>query len=355
MSKPTPHNGGWRVRWTDENGVRQSKTFRDRGTAALALKKAKVEAEERKKGIRAPAIEPRTFLDASGYWKANRSPHKRSHQDDLSILRQLEPFFGKLLLNDHPAWLMAVDRYNAQKLHLNKKTIANHLTLLGSILRLAHQLGWSEWLPHIQKPKIKLKQSDYSYLRGQDEIERFLDAAEAEGEMAHMLYATAIYTGMRAGELAGLCWEDVDFNTRLITVQRSFDGPTKSDEVRRIPIMDVLYQPLKEWRSCHPGRSVFTNRDGRMLGESGRLFQEVLQRVLDRAGFPKVRRNGRERHYIRFHDLRHTFASHWVMNGGDLYKLQAVLGHESTKMTQRYAHLRPDAFAAELALFRSAA
>jgi len=130
----------------DEHGVRQSKTFCERSTAALALKKAKVEAEERRKGIRAPALEPRAFLQASAYWKANRSPQKRSHQDDLSMLRQLEPFFGGLLLNDHAAWLMAVDRYKAEKIHLNKKTVANHLTLLGSILRLAYQLGWTERL-----------------------------------------------------------------------------------------------------------------------------------------------------------------------------------------------------------------
>ena len=47
---------------------------------------------------------------------------------------------------------------------------------------------------------------------------------------------------------------------------------------------------------------------------------------------------------IRFHDLRHTFASHWMLKGGDLYRLQKILGHKSIAMTQRYAHLSPDAF-----------
>ena len=47
---------------------------------------------------------------------------------------------------------------------------------------------------------------------------------------------------------------------------------------------------------------------------------------------------------ITFHDLRHTFASHWVMHGGDLYRLQKILGHKSVQMTQRYAHLAPEAF-----------
>jgi hypothetical protein len=81
-----------------------------------------------------------------------------------------------------------------------------------------------------------------------------------------------------------------------------------------------------------------------MFGESSRVFQEVLHRVLARAGFPKVLRGGKERPYIRFHDLRHTFASHWVMTGGSIFKLQKVLGHKSVQMTMRYAHLAPDAF-----------
>jgi integrase len=81
-----------------------------------------------------------------------------------------------------------------------------------------------------------------------------------------------------------------------------------------------------------------------MFGPSARIFQEVLHRVLAAAGFPKTQRGGKERPYIRFHDLRHTFASRWVMKGGDLFKLQKILGHQSVQMTMRYAHLAPDAF-----------
>lgn len=278
------------------------------------------------------------------YWRQHRAPQKRSHHDDLSMLKQLEPVFGRLLLTDAPSWLIAVDRYKAQKARLNRKTVANHLTLLGSILRLAQQLGWLERLPHIQKPRVKVRSADYSYLRTTEEIRRFLSAAEAQGQMPHMLYTTAIYTGLRAGELAGLRWDDIDFGQRLITVQRSFEGPTKSDEVRHVPIFDVLFTPLKKWRLQHPGQLVFSNRDGRMLQPSARIFQEVLHRTLDAAGFPTTQRSGRERRYIRFHDLRHTFASHFAMRGGDLFKLQRILGHQSVTMTQRYAHLQPDAF-----------
>jgi site-specific recombinase XerD len=73
-----------------------------------------------------------------------------------------------------------------------------------------------------------------------------------------------------------------------------------------------------------------------MWDQSGRVFQEALRDVLQRGGFPQK--------YITFHSLRHTFASHWVMNGGDPYALQEILGHKDSKMTRRYAHLRPDAY-----------
>ena len=91
-----------------------------------------------------------------------------------------------------------------------------------------------------------------------------------------------------------------------------------------------------------------------MFQPSGRIFQEVLHRVLDAAEFPKVQRNGKERPYVRFHDLRHTFASHWVMKGGDFFKLQKILGHQSVQMTMRYAHLAPDAFAGDYGRLGSA-
>jgi integrase len=84
-----------------------------------------------------------------------------------------------------------------------------------------------------------------------------------------------------------------------------------------------------------------------MYGKSGRVFQEVFHRVLDAAAFGQVERRGKTRRYITFHDLRHTFASHWVMAGGDIFRLQKILGHKSVAMTMRYAHLAPDAYAAD--------
>jgi hypothetical protein len=79
----------------------------------------------------------------------------------------------------------------ADKKPLDRKTINNHLTLLIAQVNLAHELGWIAKVPKIRKPKIRLFEADYSYLRTKEEIRRLLAAAEAEGELVHALYATA--------------------------------------------------------------------------------------------------------------------------------------------------------------------
>src|SRR5205085_8331187 len=100
-----------------------------------------------------------------------------------------------------------------------------------------------------------------------------------------------------------------------------------------------------------PNDLVIPNERGAMHGPSARIFQEILHRVLDAGGFPKTERKGRNgakksfKRYIVFHDLRHTFASSWVSNNGDLFKLQKILGHKTVQMTMRYAHLVPEVYA----------
>lgn len=337
VAKPTKHRGKWRIRWVDEKGERQSAVFDDYRRAQTELNRHQVEVEEIKRGIRNAPPPVKTFDDLCDYWLENRAPRKRSAKDDESIIRRhLRPAFGTMNVRD--LGVEDVDAYVTEKIdgeELSDKTVANHVTLLGTMLRTAttFKVPWLLAVPRFRKPKVALFRRDYQWLRSDDEVRRFLAAAVAEDEYVVVLFSLAIYSGMRAGELAGLEWADIDFERRLITVQRSFDGPTKSDRVRYAPILDPLLPVLRAWRLRHPGRLVFTNQAGTRLQPSARVFQEVLHRVLARAGFERVERGGKERPYLRFHDLRHTFASRWVTKGGDLFKLQRILGHQSVQMT----------------------
>lgn len=346
MAKPVKFRDKWRIRWMDANGDRKSAVYDTFKEASFQLAKREAEAEEIRRGLRDAPPEEKRFSDLIDYWMEKRAIHKRSRGDDESIIRcHLRPAFGTLALREID--VEKIDAYKAIRAHLSPKTVANHLTLLGTMLRVAVDLNWLIKPPRAAKPKVRAFAADYRYLRADEEIGRFLRAAREDGQDAFVLYATAVYTGMRAGELAGLTWSCVDFGRGLITVQASFDGPTKAGDVRYVPILDVLAPVLKAWRLRCPGSLVFPNRDGGMLIESARIFQERFHRVLDAAGFPRPSARKREKHYINFHCLRHTFASHWVMRGGDLFKLQKILGHKSVEMTMRYAHLAPAAFAAD--------
>lgn len=112
-------------------------------------------------------------------------------------------------------------------------------------------LRWIEARAHpkIKKPKVpKPNHKDYKRLRTKDEIQRFLRAARAEPDpTVFQLYALAILTGLRAGELAGLRWTDVELERRQIHVRRSYGGPTKSGDDRIVPLVDSALALLRKW------------------------------------------------------------------------------------------------------------
>jgi len=354
VAKPIKHRNKWRIRWLDETGRRQSAVFDSYREAERELRNRQSQVDAIVAGHSPAAPPAKTFDDLCDYWLAVRAPQKRKARDDQSIIRcHLRPTFGRLKLSE--VTFARVEGLKTSRAHLARNTRRNILTLLGAMLRVAIDLGWLARLPKIVKPRTPDFGEDYSYLRTDAEVRRFLIAARDAGEAVHVLYAAALYTGMRQGELAGLRWEDVDFDKRLITVQRSFTKPTKARRVRYVPILNPLLPPLRRWRLATPGRLVFPNNRGRMHQPAAWVFQERLHKVLDGAGFDRPEPGSRRVHYIRFHDLRHTFASHWVMKGGDIFKLQKILGHQSMEMTQRYAHLAPAAFSSDLDRFDGSA
>lgn len=353
MAKPIKHRDGWRVRWTDESGKRLSETHPTYEMAELMQTRHELHVREVKLSLKTGYCPTKNFAELSEFWLTTCAPNKRSFRDDKSIIKaHLMPEFGtmplKMIKQQH------VEKFRLSRSHLSPKTIQNHIILFKTMLNRAYDMGWLETPPRIKVPRVPNDKEAYSYLRSEEEIRRFLVAALEEGEDVFRLYKSAIYTGMRAGELAGLMWSDIDFKNRIITIQRSYSGPTKNYRIRRVPIFDSLLPDLKKWALVRLSKNfIFPNTYGRMLQPSSRIFQEKLHKVLQRADFPKVIRGKKEANYIRFHDLRHTFASHFVMNGGDIYKLQKILGHQSISMTERYSHLAPHAFEKEFDRFGS--
>lgn len=164
-----------------------------------------------------------------------------------------------------------------------------------------------------------------------EEINAVLDASK--GHLFQSLFLVALNTGMRRGELAGLCWDRVNFELNLIEISRIRDrnglaDRTKTFKSRRfIPMNVIVRQQLELMKSKSGGSElVFSDFD---VNHLYRDFRKFLKKA-------KVKTQ------YRFHDIRHTFASHFMMNGGNIYDLQKILGHTSLEMTQRYAHLAPE-------------
>jgi integrase len=128
---------------------------------------------------------------------------------------------------------------------------------------------------------------------------------------------------MRKSEILNLKWEQVDLKHGLI-----FLNVTKNGERREIPINDTLRVTLQGvTRRLDSSLVFYSPVTGKQYQNINRSFATALRRA-------KIQG-------CRFHDLRHTFASHLVMAGVDITTVSRLLGHKSLKMTLRYSHLAP--------------
>ena len=134
---------------------------------------------------------------------------------------------------------------------------------------------------------------------------------------------------MRKSEILGLIWErveldkDLGFNARICLYE------TKNAEPRGVPLNTAAGAALSALESNPQNRigRVFKRKDGSDWGQIRTGFEADVER----AGLAD----------FRFHDLRHTAASHLAMRGRPLKEIQEILGHKSFSMTLRYAHLSP--------------
>ena len=148
----------------------------------------------------------------------------------------------------------------------------------------------------------------------------------------------AVYAGLRAGEMWGLRWRDValDGPRPMLVVGRSREAATKSGVVREVPLLEPARVALERWREVAPGVGdalVWPASDG------------ACHRDGYDAGWPRVLRLAGITRRVRWHDLRHTCASHLVQGTWgrvwSLAEVRSVLGHGSVRLTERYAHLCP--------------
>jgi integrase len=230
----------------------------------------------------------------------------------------------------------------AVRLGHSPKTIANALVPFREMLGHAVEWGYLSANPaeRVRRPRAERNPDDMQILDA-DQVLRLLASASEE---ARTLLLCAVTTGMRRGELLGLRWGDVDWGGRRVWVRRSvgpdgrFQQPKTRGSVRAIALTPTLVSALRLHRmaSSFKGEDdlIFPSEGGTPL-DGRNMVRQYFEPALRKAGLPRM----------RFHDLRHTYASLLIAQGEHPKLISEQLGHASIQITlDRYGHLMDQSY-----------
>ena len=210
----------------------------------------------------------------------------------------------------------------------SEATANRYMACLSIVLsKASKEWGWMDENPMKKVSKYTEKAEEDRFLMP-EEIKKLLDACktfklkgEAYNYETYLFVLIALSTGARYSEIHGLRWQNVDFKNKQF-----YFLATKNGENRGVPMTESVLKELKAFKKVRNIKSdyLFTTKDGQKLIDMRVRFYKVLEV------------SGVQ---CRFHDLRHTVASHIAMNGGSLLDIASVTGHKTMQMVKRYSHL----------------
>jgi len=253
------------------------------------------------------------------YLENYAKPNKKSWKDDqYRIEAHMNPFFKDDEIGSISP--LQIEKYRVERLKggVTKSTINRELTILKKMFNLAIDWNLAEQNPVAKVKLFSEKDTKKERILKDEEEAQLLPSCP---KYLRPIIIVALNTGMRRGEILRLRWKQVDLERRFITVEN-----TKSGKNRTIPVNDVLYQELARIKA-QSGKSelVFPNpKTERPFIELKKSFKKACRAV----GI----------HDLRFHDLRHTFATRLIEAGVDIVTVMELMGHFSVRITQRYTH-----------------
>src|SRR5215203_4175617 len=290
---------------------------------------------------------------------------------ESQIRNHIVPALGKVKLSRlTPAHLQAV---YAAKLREGMKpaSVRQIHAIVHKALKQAVRFNLIPTNPASKVDPPKVRQEEITPLTA-EQASKLLDVIHNERDRFEALYVLALTTGLRIGELLGLKWSDIDLDARRLRVsrqlqrgeeglifteskaasRRTVDLPARTVEALKCHRKRRVEETLKAGGAYQDNDLVFTGDLGGPIGPE-KVTQRAFKPLLKRAGLPEM----------RFHDLRHTFATLLLARGVHPTYVQRALGHASVKMTlDRYSHWMPsmgrataDAIDAVLALRKSSA
>jgi len=250
-----------------------------------------------------------------------------------TIKSTLNPFFGSIRMDKLSQSDINRFKNSCLERELSPKTINCHLTLLNQILEYAIEERFLHTKPYRKIGTLPYKSQKRDFYT-EEEVSKILNANV--GFPIFPILFLAFNTGTRRGEMLGLKWDRVNFDTKHIEITRTLHAKRRLQEYTKVnrdnffPMQEHLEIFLREHKkqSADQDGFVFTQEDGLPI-EPNHFSNRMFKAACERAG---VR-------YLRVHDIRHTYASHFIMKGGSIHVLQKLLGHSQIKTTEAYSHL----------------
>ncbi len=349
----------WLVDYRDGAGKRRFKQFARKKDADAWIIEA---AWEVSKGVHTADSQSVTIAAAADIWikAAEGNERERGTVEQYRTIARLHivPLIGAERLSklSRPK----VEQFRDQLLETRSKAMAGKaVRALSRIIGEAQRRGLvAQNVASAVKVTRQARDKPKIDIPAKDELRSMLEHA---GELKPLLM-TAIFSGLRASELRGLRWSDIDLKKNTITVAQRADkycdiGPPKSASgYRTIPISAALVSELKAWKlRCPNGKLglAFPNSVGGVQ-DYGHLLRRRFFPVqiaagvcepLIEAGKPKIDGKGNQVQQARYglHSLRHAAASAWIKQGVDLKRLTGWLGHSSVQMSvDVYGHMLTD-------------
>jgi len=325
-------------------GQRFTKSFSRKADADRWYQEQKIKKEKLEAGI-VEVVSKVTLESFSQDWLRTRAVNgqpKSSYQQEEARLRlYVLPEFGNRILDSITTkeWDVFLNDLQIER-KLSPATKNRARSMVSKIYNDAIRMGAATKNPISIIPKAKERQTGWDYWHSKEECARYLEFAKNESEMFSLFALLAINTGARVGEILALEQQDINLEKRRIRIWRVFEQATltvqkrtKGGGERWLGINEPLFEALKQHRARtkfnHPTSPVICDKLGNR--PDPHRIRRTHRRVCRKAEIKEV----------RIHDIRHTFASHFVMAGGSLAELQGLLGHSTPMMTLKYAHLAP--------------
>ena len=343
MACVTKKRGKWAVDFYDHHGKRRLKVLPKGSTKAQARKLLRDIEKQVERRTFIPNAKVPLFSKVAKQWLKYKKPnlrastwsvyegHTRNHFNELDDLKinlintaRVEEFIT-----------------NRQLEGMNILTLRKVLVSLNQIMAYAVRHGYIHYNPvrDAERPRGQGGVEDKPIrILNPDEITALLDAVE--DPKYNMLFRLAIMSGARQGEMLGLKWSDIDWDSNQIHIKRTFNNqawyaPKSKTSIRKIDIGPSTMTALKRWRLQCPVTElnlVFPNGAGQPINHNNMINRHFVKGL-----------ENAELETIRFHDLRHTYASLLIEQGENIKYIQTQLGHSSPTVTLNvYAHLMKD-------------